>query len=374
MHNASVLNPWVDLPVSSPYELVGDRQMVKKHNESAGEQYQLETTIPPQPFLGDPFRASLILLSRAPGFDEQDDVLYSWGVVAQALRANLLHQPSALRPFYVLDPNLAGSSTQKRWLRQLRPLIRALKKSGVENPVDLISRQVAVIEWFPYRARRFKMPPAASEGQLYSWVLARRALEDPYQIVIVLGAKKQWEQSIGELGVPTLSSREPVLGPKQLGEVRFDSIVGHLIRAEQALLNTVADRLAWTKTQPIEEGFLRYPSRIEGVTYGIGFCGRSEPKRALVELHMSRDVELFDWLKARVSQRLLNGVKLSWERMDDRPDAGRRNCRVAMYRSIDFTETQRVVEALVSDAIALRGLLGPHLRRHESAVEPSRMV
>ena len=138
MHNASVLNPWVDLPVSSPYVLVGDRQMVKKHNESAGEQYQLETTIPPQPFLGDPFRASLILLSRAPGFDEQDDVLYSWGVVAQAVRANLLHQPSDLRPFYVLDPNLAGSLNL--------PAIYAAQ-AGLLEDMDFVGKKL--VEAFP---------------------------------------------------------------------------------------------------------------------------------------------------------------------------------------------------------------------------------
>ncbi len=61
-------NPWLELPSTAPYLLESDRQQVETFNRTAKPNHRIYDDLLPEPYLGNPSTASIVLLSLNPGF------------------------------------------------------------------------------------------------------------------------------------------------------------------------------------------------------------------------------------------------------------------------------------------------------------------
>ena len=65
-------NPWINLPENNPYILAADRPLLDRLTPRLTGADTLRFEVVPFPFVGDPRRAKVILLSLNPGFEESD--------------------------------------------------------------------------------------------------------------------------------------------------------------------------------------------------------------------------------------------------------------------------------------------------------------
>lgn len=220
-------NPWVDLPEEPPFVLPADADWVGSYNRERTrlrqEQCRLELASLPDPYVGDPTRARVVLLALNPGHDEED-VVHQRRPGYEAHLRRTLHHEEADCPFYLLDPRWSGHPGQRWWSTRLRVLI---ERCGLKR----VCRHLAVIEWFPYHSRRFLAPRETSVAQPYSWELARRAVADPSRVVVLMRGRRFWEHSLGPLlGVLELSSKQAVhVTPRNVGLAGFERLCDALM-------------------------------------------------------------------------------------------------------------------------------------------------
>ncbi|MEL6894027.1 MAG: hypothetical protein AAFP84_20730 [Actinomycetota bacterium] len=207
-------NPWLDLPSAPPWVLPDDRPAIETHHRRhpSGPRYlQVERCLP-EPWVGDPRTATVIVLQLNPGYDAAgDDPFHANPVFQRAIIDCLRHQPMEW-PFYLLDPRFddCGGSL---WTR---------KKSrwGIaEVGVDVYAQRFASMEWFPYHSRSGsafpEVPSQAYNTHLLKAAIARGA-------VIISGRRiHEWEQAVPELvgyerRLGTASAQQAALSPGNL--------------------------------------------------------------------------------------------------------------------------------------------------------------
>jgi len=63
-NSTMIINPWLRLPSEPPYVLDIDKDDIKEFNLATSySDYQIRTGIPPEPYLGDPINAPVMLLN-----------------------------------------------------------------------------------------------------------------------------------------------------------------------------------------------------------------------------------------------------------------------------------------------------------------------
>jgi hypothetical protein len=67
-----MLNPWLELPPMSPYVLEIDRNAVKQYNAKVAGEKKINFGLIPEPFIGNPETATVILLNLNPGDSPED--------------------------------------------------------------------------------------------------------------------------------------------------------------------------------------------------------------------------------------------------------------------------------------------------------------
>lgn len=111
-------NPWLNLPEKAPYILPGDCDAITKLNQKLGAKNKraslIHDEILPEPYVGNPFTASVVLLNLNPGFEESDRKRHRDPEFRQAALANLHHRKIKY-PFYLLDPQFQGSGGARYW-------------------------------------------------------------------------------------------------------------------------------------------------------------------------------------------------------------------------------------------------------------------
>jgi len=191
-------NPWEDLPENGRYILRCDRDPVDEFNRRHPNEIQEKSL--PEPYIGDPFAASILILGLNPGHREDDAASHTKRLFLERW-ANLLHRRRRF-PFYPLDPALAWSPVARWWRARFGQL---LSRWGEEH----LSHRIAAIEWFPYhsqknaRIRDFfsSIPPLKS--QQYAFQLAAKSLSDRRKVVIVLWGRRArdlWHNSLASVG------------------------------------------------------------------------------------------------------------------------------------------------------------------------------
>ncbi|MCL4250305.1 MAG: hypothetical protein KJ065_19300 [Anaerolineae bacterium] len=187
-------NLWFALPSEPPFVLDIDRYAIERF--IAGEACQpdqsrrIHAELMPEPYLGDPFIAPVILLNLNPGYSAEDCRFYADASRRRACRDNLEHKRAAY-PFFLLNPDYALFSGPRWWRAKLKQLI-------VETSLEQVARKVCCIEYFPYHSPKFGFGKLILESQRYSFDLVRRAIADR-KIIVAMRARRLWENAVPEL-------------------------------------------------------------------------------------------------------------------------------------------------------------------------------
>jgi hypothetical protein len=222
-----MLNPWLLLPSDAPYVLPADRSGVATIRERVASSGRTERLIDlntlPEPFIGNPTSAKVLLLNLNPGASPDDKKAHADPAFRQALLCNL-REGAQEYPFYPLDPALSWTACARWWTSHLRLLL--------EHP-DLhrsaIAQRLCVIEWFPYHSRKSGIPDNTSiPSQEYCFTIAKEAIEK--KLIIGMRARNRWAKVDPRLAlVPYLRNpQSPYISPANAGETLFREIVDAL--------------------------------------------------------------------------------------------------------------------------------------------------
>lgn len=210
-----IQNPWLKLlPSDGSYILEEDRESVSKFNQVAGTRKKINVESVPEPFIGNPKSATVVLLSLNPGDADADWESHHDGEFRKAMFNNL-HQKSQEYPFYPLNPAFAWTGAGKWW----RPRTHELQlESGLDYAT--LAKKLLVIEWFPYHSKKSGLGKTPiCESQKYSFQLAKEMLDT--RLVVLMRARKQW------LKVDQRSGRNSLRNP-QCGYITRGNTEGDL--------------------------------------------------------------------------------------------------------------------------------------------------
>jgi hypothetical protein len=86
-------NPWLKIPLEAPYVLEIDREGIERYNaRTASPDRQIDTSLIPEPFIGNPRSAKLVLLNLNPGLAEGDAKAHADPGFKAAMLRNLRHE------------------------------------------------------------------------------------------------------------------------------------------------------------------------------------------------------------------------------------------------------------------------------------------
>ncbi|MGC2463921.1 MAG: hypothetical protein WA517_01925 [Candidatus Acidiferrum sp.] len=210
-------NPWLKLP-QRPYEsgyiLEMDLESIKRYNDSKrSEDRKANLKSIPEPFIGNPGSARVVLLSLNPGDSENDLKDHSSDRFKKALFSNLAGELCDY-PFYLLNPDFRETGAGKWWFARTREL----REAGLGN--ETIAKRLLVIEWFPYHSRRSGFPnKSICESQSYSLHLALEMLEKK-QLVVGMRSRKKWT------AVDQKFAKVPFLKNPQCGHISRNNTEG----------------------------------------------------------------------------------------------------------------------------------------------------
>jgi len=211
-------NPWAHLPDSPPFILPSDAtHMTPALVSRAG----LKLDQVPVPFVGDPRQASVVLLGLNPGWTPLTPVAEK-GEYAEQNRLCLTYASRV--PFFSLDEALVQTPGYLWWSRRLRLVI---ERCGIE----LVSRGVACVEWFPYHSASFRRLPSLIPSQTYGFELVRAAAKRG-ALIILMRSRDLWLSAAPELETADVLSlrvpRSPYVTPANLEAGGFLRVVSAL--------------------------------------------------------------------------------------------------------------------------------------------------
>lgn len=183
-------NPWMRLPVTSPFVLAEDAEAIRLFNADAKPDHRvIIDKLLPEPFIGDP-EAPILMLSNNPGFDPESDKnsdLRQRSEYMRLMRESLCYRFSEY-PFVYLNP--AFDEIEHWWRQKLRTL---LAKFGHK----VVARSVCNIVYFPYCSRRFAHGKCELSSQQYGFELVRAAVERGAIVVLMRkGQKRLWQEKV----------------------------------------------------------------------------------------------------------------------------------------------------------------------------------
>lgn len=183
-------NVWRSIPKSAPFILDQDKYIIKELNYLyGGTLKKIQTQMLPEPFIGD-INAQILILTKNPGFDEENDLVWHTDERLQRLAMANLHQEKSDYPFYFLNPEIEKSPGAKWHYGKLKELI---KGTSLEN----VANNVCSIPSFPYHTEQFSgIPKKVSDeilpSQRYTRYLIREAIKRQ-AVIIMASGKKEWE-------------------------------------------------------------------------------------------------------------------------------------------------------------------------------------
>lgn len=224
MSDRVIDNPWRQLPNSPDYLLEIDREQVTAHNRRPGlrHDHRIRLEVIPEPFTGQP-EAPVVLLNLNPGFEEADIVNYSPPHRSRMMRAALTHQLDPESAFWHLTPEFAGTGAGRWWTAKLNPLIGKVGR-------DAVRAGIQVIEYFPYKSKRYKDLKRRLPSQEYGFHLVRKAI-DREALIVVMRSYKRWLSAVPEIESANVhqlrNPRNVTIGPGN-ADTSFDDIVRRL--------------------------------------------------------------------------------------------------------------------------------------------------
>lgn len=221
-------NPWLKIPLEAPYVLEIDREGIERYNAGiAALDRKIDTSLIPEPFIGNPSSAKLVLLNLNPGIAEVDAKAHSRPDFRTAMRLNLCHE-SQEYPFYPLDPRLSETPCAQWWLRKTRRLVEECGR-------EIVAKGLLAIEWFPYHSKKAGLPKRLlCESQRYSWQLAVEMFEKR-KCMVLMRSRDHWavcDERLHELKLPN-SRQNPSVTARNFGDHLFKRMIHALCTDER---------------------------------------------------------------------------------------------------------------------------------------------
>jgi hypothetical protein len=185
-------NPWTDLPGTAPFVLPSDRPYVDAFNREHGvnDKYRLRTEIRPIPAHGNR-KAPVVLLSRNPGFDDDDLITEDRPECRTLLESNLTEEGDLVHPG--LTPEFADRTGGAWWHRCMKGVTDAL---GCD--LYALASSVLAVEFHAYRSKSWASLPVTLPSQWYGFWLVQQAVERGALVVVLRGAR-DWRVAVPEL-------------------------------------------------------------------------------------------------------------------------------------------------------------------------------
>lgn len=186
-HNSYMENPWLNLPDEAPFILDVDRESIGRCSKSRHkDRTKLNVGSIPEPFIGNPVSAKLVLLNLNPGDSEGDRMAHNDPEFRGAMIRNLRHELQEF-PFYPLNPAFRWTACAKWWVPRTRELQLA---TGLDDAT--FAERLLVIEWFPYHSKKSGLPrKVVCESQKYSFQLVLEMLARK-KLVVRMRSKRHW--------------------------------------------------------------------------------------------------------------------------------------------------------------------------------------
>ncbi len=186
------------------WDLVSNEKRVHKEDVPLLESWyktdkntlKLQTHLFPEPYIGNPINASLILLALNPGYAGTEEAWYKKhnGKVEKILMDNLLHKVKE-KPYYYFNEDIRESSPGHDYILKR---FKALLGSTKEVTQDDLSSRMAMIQFFPYHSARFKyMPNKYLPSQKYNFSLVLQAMKNNKTFICMRSFNK-WEQGLND--------------------------------------------------------------------------------------------------------------------------------------------------------------------------------
>lgn len=208
-------NPWCRLPREPPFILPEDEPVLAPHAEKAG----LVVDLPPQPYLGDPRHARVLILGLNPGAAKADYEDCKVPGYLKEWKGSLTFETSS--PFFIIEDRFAGTAGGAWWRKRFRDLAE-------EVGWETVARRALCVEYFPYKSRRFdsdKIPMLPS--QHFGFEIVREFLGTGLP-VIALRSVRRWNNAVPELADRcrlVANVQNPTLNRTQLPPELFDSVL-----------------------------------------------------------------------------------------------------------------------------------------------------
>jgi len=219
-----MLNPWLDLPSEPPFVLPADREnlatLSRKITASGRGEHAINLESLPEPFIGNPDSATVLLLNMNPGDSPDDKKAHDDPAFREALLCNLRQEEQNF-PFYPLNPDLKWTACANWWTNHVHWLL--------EHPAlnrQRIAQRLCVIEWFPYHSKRNGVPKrSVLPSQDYCFEMVKKALGK--KLIVGMRARGFWTDVDARLAdIPYLKNPQaPYISPRNAGESLFSKIV-----------------------------------------------------------------------------------------------------------------------------------------------------
>lgn len=216
-------NPWITVPSGPPFIADCDRELivlVLSADPRARSELHFEAL--PEPYAGDPERATVVLLSLNPGWADTDRIennpVEDWEAEA---RRNLTF--SARTPFVHIDPRFRDKTGGGQWWsRRLRRLAEAASW-------EQVGQRLMVLEFFGYHSKNWRSLPIPLPSQVFTFDLLRRVLRRNLLIICTRGWS-EWVWNVPDLyaykRILRLNSQRWVgLSPGNMSAGDFDQVV-----------------------------------------------------------------------------------------------------------------------------------------------------
>lgn len=237
-HEIDKLNPWAKLPAKPPFILDDDKRAIAEYDrdQRTGSDNQVHSEIPPNPFVGSPFKAKILILTKAPTWDEnnirefQDNAEY-----AEQMRQNLTFaNRESDYPFYFINPAFEGTAGYEWWYPKLRELIEACDARTDGCGRECVAQGLFTIAYFPYHIQDYNGRCRELHCQKYGFGLVSLLRREDVPIIIT-SYQKDWKLQLNRLddGAAVKSSpRSNFVSKGNMAPGVFDTLVDALTQPE----------------------------------------------------------------------------------------------------------------------------------------------
>jgi len=226
-------NPWRCLPARSPWALPQDMTIINEFNSRPrlSGTNRVVTDIPPNAFLGSPSEARLVILTKAPSWD--DDNIANCDAdpnYVSAMRDALTFE-TADWPFYFLNPAFALTCGYRWWYERLGELVKEARNIRSVDGLQILSQRIFTAAYYPYHCRELSSTAPYLPSQDFTMNLVRALVLAGVPTVIMAHAK-QWIMKVPELDgnfIPLKSTQSNHISRNNMPSGQFLKLAYHLM-------------------------------------------------------------------------------------------------------------------------------------------------